>query len=66
MQSNALKCRSGCIAARPMKLRRIEIREANLDPLIGVGGPADAKAIAIANVSHDAGELRSGPGWQRT
>lgn len=48
-----------------MNLRRIEIREANLDPLIGVGGPANAKAIAVAHVPDGAEELRSGLEWQR-
>lgn len=48
-----------------MELGRIEIGEANLDPLIGIGRPADAKAISVANVSDRAVEPRTGLGWQR-
>lgn len=48
-----------------MELGRVEVGEANLDPLIRIGRSADAKAIPVANVPDRAGEPHAGLGWQR-
>lgn len=65
MQGYALKRGLGRCAAGLVKLGRIEIGEANLDPLVGVGRPADAQAVPVANVLYRAGESDTGLGWQR-
>jgi len=48
-----------------LKLGCIKISEADLDPLIGIRRPADAKTVSVTNVPDGAGESHSSLGWQR-
>ncbi len=65
MEGCALERRLRGRAEILMKLGCIEISEADLDPLMRVSRPADAKTVSDTNVPDRAGELRSGLGWQR-
>ena len=47
-----------------MNLWRIEVREANLDPPIGVIGLTDAKAVAVAHIPNGARELDARLCWE--
>lgn len=42
------------------KLRGIEIGEANFDPFIGIGRPANAKAVTVADMADRAAKCRAG------
>jgi len=38
------------------KFRRVKVGQANFDPLIGVGGPADTQAVAVSDIPDNSGE----------
>ncbi len=65
MQGYVLKRRFGRRAGGLMKLWCIEIGEANLDPLAGIGRLADAEFVSVANLADRAGEPRASLGRPR-
>jgi hypothetical protein len=60
MERNALEGRLGRDTTGLVQFRRVEIREPNFDPLLGIGRPTDAKAVSITNISDDSGKADAG------
>jgi hypothetical protein len=60
IEGEALEGRLGCGPTGQVQFRRVEIREPNFDPLVGIGSLTDAKAVSITNVPDDSRKTDTG------
>lgn len=58
MESDAFEGRFGRGAAGLVQFSRIEIREPNFNPFLGIGRLTNAKAVSVTDVSDDSEKLR--------
>ena len=58
--SVSVEGRLGCGAAGLVQFSRVEIREPNFDPLLGIGRLTNAKAVSVTDVSDDSGKVDAG------
>ena len=64
MERDALEGHLGRDTTGLVQFRRVEIREPNFDPVLGIGRLTDAKAVSITNISDDSGKADAGMAWQ--
>ncbi|WP_157048040.1 hypothetical protein [Hyphomicrobium sp.] len=60
MESDAFEGRFGRGAAGLVQFSRIEIREPNFNPFLGIGRLTNAKAVSVTDVSDDSGKADAG------